>query len=212
MASADKLELGVTGRGGHGASPHLAADPIVASAQIITGLQTLVSRERPPLDPAILSLTMLRAGTAFNIIPDAVEMTGTFRCLDPALRDRLLASLVRTVEGLAAAFRCTAAVRAEYLTPAVVNDPAVTRLARAAATGIVGPDRVIVPAPLTVSEDAAFLWERIPGCYAFIGSARPDWPEAPSPHSARFDIDESCLPVGAEFLVRATRQLLGHAA
>ena len=211
MASADKLMLTVTGRGGHGASPHLAVDPIVTSAQVITALQTLVSRETPPLDAAILSITMLRAGTAFNIIPDTVEMTGTFRCLVPALRERLLASLTRTVEGVTAAFRCTASVRNEYLTPAVVNDPAVTRMARQAAAGIVGPDRVIAPAPLTGSEDAAFLWEKVPGCYAFIGSARPDWPVAPSLHNARFDIDEACLQVGAEFLVRAARRLLADA-
>jgi amidohydrolase len=209
MASADKLTLTVTGRGGHGASPHLAIDPIVASAQIITALQTLVSRETPPLDAAILSITMLRAGTGFNIIPDTVEMTGTLRCLLPALRERLLASISRTVEGVAAAFRCTAAVKDEYLTPAVVNDPTVTRLAREAAAGIVGADKVIAPEPLTGSEDAAYFWQRIPGCYAFIGSARPDWSPAPSPHSARFDLDESCLPVGAEFLVRAACQVLG---
>ncbi len=209
MASADRLTLTVTGRGGHGASPHLAIDPVVASAQIITALQTLVSRETPPLDAAILSITMLRAGTAFNIIPDTVEMIGTFRCLVPALRERLLASLTRTVEGVAGAFRCTAVVKDEFLTPAVVNDPAVTRLAREVAAGIVGAERVITPAPLTGSEDAAYFWEKVPGCYAFIGSSRPDWSPAPSLHSARFDIDESCLQVGAEFLVRAACRLLG---
>ena len=209
MASADKLTLTVTGRGGHGASPHLTIDPVVASAQIITALQALVSRETPPLDAAILSITMLKAGTAFNIIPDTVEMTGTFRCLGPALRERLLASLTRTVEGVAAAFRCTASVKDEYLTPAVVNDPAVTRMAREAAAGIVGADRVIAPVPLTGSEDAAFLWQKVPGCYAFIGSARPEWSPAPSLHNARFDLDESCLQVGAEFLVRAACRVLG---
>jgi amidohydrolase len=212
-ASADRLTLTVTGRGGHGASPHLAIDPVVASAQIITALQTLVSRETPPLDAAILSITMLRAGTAFNIIPDTVEMTGTFRCLVPALRERLLASLARTVEGVAAAFRCTAGVKDEYLTPAVVNDPAVTRLARDVAAGIVGAERVITPTPLTGSEDAAYFWEKVPGCYAFIGSARPEWSPAPSLHNARFDLDESCLQVGAEFLVRtACRVLAGNEA
>ena len=208
MASADRLDITVTGRGGHGASPHLAADPVVAAAQIITALQTLVSREAPPLDAAILSITMLRAGTAFNIIPDRVEMTGTFRCFDPRLRERLMESLVRTAEGIAAALRCTAQVRDEFLTPAVLNDPAVTRVARETAARIVGAERVLAPQPLSGSEDAAYFWQRIPGCYAFLGAAPGDGSPAVSIHNAKFDIDESALPIGVEFLVQTARRLL----
>ena len=209
MASADMLKITVTGRGGHGAAPHLAVDPVVAAAQVITGLQTLISRETPPFSTAILSITMLKAGTAFNIIPDTVEMTGTFRCFDPKLRQQLMAGMSRTAEGIAAAMRCTAVVSDEYLTPAVINDPAVTRLAREAAASVVGPERVIAPSdPLTGSEDASFIWEKVPGCYAFIGSANPAWPSPPSMHNAKFDIDESCLEIGAEFLVRSACRLL----
>ena len=208
MASADKLMLTVTGRGGHGATPHHAIDPVVASAQVITALQTLISRETPPLDAAILSITMLKAGSAFNIIPDVVEMTGTFRCFNPDLRERLLAGITRTAEGVAAALRCTAQVRNEVLTPAVLNDPTVTRIAREAAAGVVGADRVIAPLPLTGSEDAAYFWQKIPGCYAFIGTARPEWSPAPSIHNSKFDIDESALAVGADFLVQAARRIL----
>jgi amidohydrolase len=208
MASADKLMLTIAGRGGHGATPHLAVDPVVASAQIITALQTLISRETPPLEAAILSITMLKAGSAFNIIPDTVEMTGTFRCFDPDLRERLLAGVTRTAEGVAASLRCTARVRSEFLTPAVRNDPAVTRIAREAAAGVVGADRVIAPSPLTGSEDAAYFWRKLPGCYAFIGAARPEWFPAPSIHSSKFDVDESALAVGADFLVQAARRIL----
>ncbi|HEX7513901.1 MAG TPA: M20 family metallopeptidase, partial [Candidatus Methylomirabilis sp.] len=166
MTSADKLTLTITGRGGHAASPHLAIDPIVASAQIITALQTLVSRETPPLSTAVLSLTTLKAGTAFNIIPDAVEMTGTLRCFDAALRENLLASLRRTAEGLAASLRCTARVESQFLTPALRNDPTMTALAREVAAAIVGADRLIAAEPLTGSDDVAYFWERVPGCYA----------------------------------------------
>jgi amidohydrolase len=208
MASADKLTITVTGRGGHGAAPHLAVDPVVAAAQIITGLQTLVSRETPPFSPAILSITMLRAGTAFNIIPDTVEMVGTFRCFDPKLRERLMVALARTAEGIAVSMRCTATVANEFMTPAVLNDPAVTRIAREAAAAIVGPEKTIAPDPLTGSEDAAFIWQKVPGCYAFIGSANPTWASPPSMHNVKFDIDESCLEIGAEFLVRTARRLL----
>jgi amidohydrolase len=206
MTSADKLIVTVTGRGGHGANPHNAIDPIVAAAQIITALQTLVSRETHPLQAAVLSITMLKAGTAFNIIPDTVEMTGTLRCFDADLREKLLAALRRTVEGVAAALRCTATVRNEFLTPAVVNDSSLTALARSVGAEIVGSDRVLTVEPLTGSDDVAYFWQKAPGCYAFIGSAKPEWSSAPAGHNAKFDIDESAMAIGAEFLVRAARQ------
>ena len=208
MTSADKLTLTITGRGGHGASPHLAIDPIVASAQIITALQTLVSRETPPLSTAVLSLTTLKAGTAFNIIPDAVEMTGTLRCFDAALRDKLLAGLRRTAEGLAASLRCTARVESQFLTPVLLNDPAVTAVARQVAATIVAESRVVVAEPLTGSDDVAYFFQKVPGCYAFVGSAKPEWSPAPASHNAKFDIDESALEIGANFLVRAARAAL----
>jgi amidohydrolase len=211
MTSADKLFLTVTGRGGHGANPHHAVDPIVAAAQVITALQTLVSRETPPLKPAVLSLTTIHAGTAFNIIPDRVEMTGTLRCFDSKLREELLAALTRTAQGVGAGLRATVEVRNEYLTPAAVNDPAVTAIARSVAAQIVGDEHVVVPDPLTGSDDVAYLWRMVPGCYAFVGSARPEWSPAPASHNARFDVDESCLPIGAEFLVQAARRTLGGA-
>ena len=208
MTSADKLTLTVTGRGGHGANPHLAIDPVVAAAQLITAIQTLVSRETPPLKAAVLSITTLKAGSAFNIIPDAVEMTGTFRCFDADLRERLLASLGRAADGVAAAFRCTAAVTSRFLTPAVINDATMTRIVREVAGGIVGADRVVTPDPLTGSDDVAYFWQRVPGCYAFVGSAKPAWSPAPAHHNAKFDIDESALPIGVEFLVRVARRVL----
>jgi amidohydrolase len=178
----------------------------VAAAQIITALQTLVSRETHPLQAAVLSITMLKAGTAFNIIPDTVEMTGTLRCFDADLREKLLAALRRTVEGVAAALRCTATVRNEFLTPAVVNESSITALARSVGAEIVGSDRVLTVEPLTGSDDVAYFWQKAPGCYAFIGSAKPEWSSAPAGHNAKFDIDESAMAIGAEFLVRAARQ------
>ena len=208
MASADRLQITVHGKGGHAAAPHLAVDPIVAAAQIVTALQTLVSRETPPLEAGILTMTMLRAGTAFNIIPDRVEMTGTLRCFKPLLRQQLVAGVTRTAQGIASALRCTAEVRDEYLTPAVLNDPAVTQLVREVAARIVGADRVIAPEPLTGSEDVAFFWQKVPGCYLFLGAGPADGTPGVSIHNAKFDLDESALPIGVELLVQAARRLL----
>jgi amidohydrolase len=208
MTSADKLSITVTGRGGHGANPHSAVDPVVAAAQVITALQTLVSRETHPLKSAVVSITMLKAGTAFNIIPDTVEMTGTLRCFDAELRTSLLASLKRTAEGIASALRCTASVANEFLTPAVINDPTATALARDVAGKIVGDDKVVEWEPLTGSDDIAYLWERATGCYAFVGSGKPDGSPSPAGHNAKFDIEESCLAIGTDFLVRAAQAAL----
>jgi metal-dependent amidase/aminoacylase/carboxypeptidase family protein len=135
-------------------------------------------------------------------------MTGTFRCFDAKLRETLLASLQRTAEGVASALRCTARVRNEYLTPAVNNDPAVTQIAREAATEIVGKDRVTEWEPMTGSDDLAYFWQQIPGCYAFVGSGKTDGSPSPANHNARFDIDESALAIGADLFVRAARRVL----
>jgi amidohydrolase len=200
MASADRLEIVVTGSGGHGASPHLAVDPVVAAAHVVTALQTLVSRETPPLEAAALSITMFRAGTAFNIIPDRAELTGTLRCFNPALREQLVASLTRTAEGIASALRCTASVRDEYLTPAVLNDPKVTAIAREIGAAIVGAERVIAPPPLTGSEDAALFWQRVPGCYAFLGAAPTDGRPVVPIHNPKFDLDEVLVRTACRLL------------
>ena len=120
----------------------------------------------------------------------------------------MLASLKRTAEGIASALRCTASVANEFLTPAVINDPTATALARDVAGKIVGDDKVVEWEPLTGSDDIAYLWERAPGCYAFVGSGRSDGSPSPAGHNAKFDIDESCMEIGTGFLVRAARAAL----
>lgn len=209
LSSADRIEITVTGRGGHGANPHRAVDPIVASAQVITALQTLVSRETHPLKTAVLSIGMINAGTAFNIIPDAVEMVGTFRCYETAVREAVLKSLRRTVEGVAAGLGCTAEVRNRWLCPALVNDEAMTTIARGVAHAIVGPDATLVMEPKTGSDDLSYFWEKVPGCYAFIGSAKTDGSFVAAHHNAKFDFDESVMQTGTDLLVRSALTFLG---
>ena len=208
MTSADRLEVTVVGKGGHGAFPHQANDPVMAAAQVITALQTVVSRETPPLEMSVLSITTLKAGTAFNIIPDAVEMSGTFRCFDGELRERLMASFRRVCEGVASALRCSAEVRNHWLTPALANDPTMTAVMRDVATKVVGEQQVLEMDRLTGSDDLAYFWQRVPGCYAFVGSAKTDGSPVAPHHNAKFDIDELAMATGVELLVRAARQVL----
>jgi amidohydrolase len=208
-ASADRLELTVSGQGGHGAFPHLARDPVVAAAHVITALQTLVSRETSPADGAVVSVTTLQAGTAFNVIPDAVAMTGTLRCSGAALRERLLGSLARTVSGVAAALGCRGEVRHAYLTPAVVNDPALTRLSWDVAAGIVGRERVVELERQTGADDVAFFWERVPGSYMLVGSGPPDGSPVGQHHRGTFTIEEGAIPIALELLLGSVYRVLG---
>jgi amidohydrolase len=211
LTSADRIEITVTGRGGHGANPHRAVDPIVASAQVITALQTLVSRETHPLKTAVLSIGMINAGTAFNIIPDAVEMVGTFRCYEPDVREVVLEGLRRMVDGVAAGLGCTAEVRSRWLCPALVNDEAMSAIARRVSQEIVGPDATLVMEAKTGSDDLAHFFERVPGCYAFIGSAKTDGSPVAAHHNAKFDFDESVMLAGTDLLVRSALAFLGGA-
>jgi amidohydrolase len=207
--SADRLRIVVKGQGGHGAMPHLAKDPVLAAAHVIVALQSLVSRERSPLEMAVLSLTTLAAGTAFNIIPGVVEMTGTFRCYSAAVRESLLAALRRIAGSVAAALGCSAEVEIEWLTPAMYNDPTITEMARQAASEIVSPGHVVEMDPLGGSDDLAHFRRSVPGCHVFVGSAKADGSIAAPHHNARFDIDESAMEIGADLLVRTARRILG---
>jgi amidohydrolase len=208
FASADELAITVRGRGGHGALPHETVDPVVVAAQLITALQTLVSRETPPLEPAVLTIGMIHGGTAFNIIPERVDLRGTLRAFDPALRERLLARLAALTRELAAAFRAAAEVSTRLGCAAVVNDPRVTELVRRAAARELGPEAVVEVPGTTGGDDMADFLARRPGCYFLVGSGNPARGLDRPHHSPEFDFDETALGIAARVLARATLDTL----
>jgi amidohydrolase len=208
FASADELAITVRGRGGHGALPHDTVDPVVVAAQLITALQTLVSRETPPLEPAVLTIGMIHGGTAFNIIPERVDLRGTLRAFDPALRERLLARLAALARELAAAFRAEAEVSTRLGCAAVVNDPRVTELVRRAAARELGPEAVVEVPGTTGGDDMADFLARRPGCYFLVGSGNPARGLDRPHHSPAFDFDETALGIAARVLARATLDAL----
>jgi amidohydrolase len=167
-----------------------------------------VSRETSPAQGAVVSITTLRAGTAFNIIPDTVEMTGTLRCSHGSFEsDSWQASAGQPRERrqrLAAA-----TIEHRLLTPAVVNGPAVTRQAWEVAARIVGDPQVVELERQTGADDVAYFWDRIPGCYMLVGSARTDGLPGGPHHNATFDIDEEALPIGELLLGVVARTLEG---
>lgn len=208
MAAVDRLEIVVHGRGGHGGQPQRAADPIVAVGHVITALQTIVSRELSPLQSAVVTLGSIHGGEAFNVIPDKVTVTGTLRSFDAELRRSLPGRIERIAGSVAAGLGCRAQVSVNRGNPAVVNDPGVAALARRAAARVVGEAFVVEPEPTMGGEDMALYFERVPGCFVFVGSANPGRGLAEPHHSPSFDFDEDALAIGCEFLVQTAEEAL----
>lgn len=198
MASTDELYLSVHGRGGHGAMPHQTVDPVVITAQLITALQQLISRETDPTLPAVLTFGRIESeGGATNVIPNAVHLQGTLRTLDEDWRRELHERLRRTATGLAAALGGRAELRIEHGYPFLKNDVPLTEWARSQAQCFLGEERVAeLPIRMT-GEDFAFYTHHVPACFYRLGVARPGGPPAPSVHTDTFDVDEACLETGA---------------
>ena len=173
MASTGKFHITVEGMGGHAAFPHLARDPIVAAAAIVTAAQTIVSRVVDPLDPAVVSITSIHAGEAFNVIPDRVEMKCNIRCFSDAVGKTIELELRRICADTAAALGARATVEpGEGLNyPPTINHPAETEMALEAMRAVAGPEKVRDDLrPVMGAEDFAFVLQQVPGAYVFIGN------------------------------------------
>jgi amidohydrolase len=202
MASVDRLDIAIVGRGGHGAVPHRSADPVVAASHVVVALQTIVAREVSPLGSAVVTVAAIHGGASFNVIPDQVVLTGTLRTFDPELRRTMPDRIRRIAAGVAGGLGCRAEVTVTTGSAPVINDPAIAELAHRAAADVVGARKVVVPEATMGGEDVSAYFERAPGCFVFIGSANPDRGFAEPHHSPRFDFDEDALAVGAAFLVQ----------
>jgi len=204
MAGASVFTISVAGRQTHGAMPWAGVDPIPIAAQIVLGLQTIVSRQ---LDltaaPAVLTIGTLSAGTQNNIIPARVDMSGTFRTFVPAAREDVARRIRRTAESIASGAGGAAEVSiSDNSTPVVFNDPSLTARMVPVLERVTGRDRLMVMPPFTVGEDFAFFQEKVPGLFVFLGTSAPGAdPAAAAPnHSPYFTVDDSALVVGVRAL------------
>ncbi|HKR99372.1 MAG TPA: M20 family metallopeptidase [Candidatus Dormibacteraeota bacterium] len=203
FGSADSFRITVRGIGGHGGMPHTAVDPIVAAAEIVVALQGIVSRETSPFAPAVVTIGRVEGGTAMNVIADSAELLGTSRALVQEERERILRRVREVAEHVARGLRCEAEFEHTAGCRPVVSDADSAELVRSAAVATVGEDHVRRAQPVTVGDDVGELIARTSGCYFLVGAGKPGTDVAPH-HSAGFDIDERCLPVGVETLVRAS--------
>lgn len=199
LASADGLHITVKGVQTHGAMPWGGVDPVVVSAQIILGLQTIESRQvNVTRAPSIVTIAMIHGGVRSNIIPDSVEMTGTIRALDNDMRKDIHARVKRTAEQIASSAGASAQVTIDLGVPVTVNDPALTALMVPTLERVAGKNNVINSPPKTGAEDFSLFAEKVPGLFIFLGS-RPkgvDPATVAQNHSPRFFVDESCIPLG----------------
>ncbi|HJW13447.1 MAG TPA: amidohydrolase [Thermoanaerobaculia bacterium] len=191
LAAVDEFSIEVQGRGGHGASPHETADPILASARIIEALQSVVSREISPLDSAVVTIGSVHGGTAFNIIPSSVRLTGTARSFTEEAGRALPEKVARVVRGTAEAAGVKARLDYRRVNRATVNDRAMAELVIEAARELFGEENVDTESRTLGGEDMSVFLSRVPGCFFFVGSA-PAGVHRPH-HSPDFDFDERAL-------------------
>ena len=205
FGSADEFRMVIRGTGGHGGLPHLSVDSVVAAAHVVVALQTLVSREVAPDRSAVVSVGMIRGGRAHNVIAERVQLDGTVRAPDQALRASLMRRVEEVARAVAGGLRAQVDFEMVAGCPPVVNDPDSAETVRRAAVEAVGEANVEFARSLTVGDDMACFLERVPGCYFLVGAGDPARSERPPHHHSEFDIDEGALPVG---LSTATRALL----
>ena len=212
MASADEIYIEVIGKGGHAALPDHCVDPILIASEIITNAQSIISRKRNPLIPAVLSFGKINSdGGATNVIPNRVKIEGTFRAMDESFREAAHASLVEMVEHIAASHGGRAVINIVKGYPCLVNDAALTDRARAVASEFLGEENVVeLPARMS-AEDFAYYSHHMPVCFIRLGTGNASRGITSPVHTDTFDIDENALAVSSELLARlAISQLKSH--
>ena len=208
MAAPDVVHLTIVGSGGHAAIPQQTVDPIVIAAQVITNLQHIVSRNVDPLQPSVLSITRIAGGTTNNVIPSSVELEGTVRTFDEALRTRIPELIERIVAGVTSAHGATYTMAYDRGYRPVVNDERATDLLRRAVVSALGDEFLTEATPTMGGEDFSAYQQRAPGAFFFVGARCEERGITQPHHHERFDIDERALDYGTRIFVAAATDLL----
>lgn len=203
LAASDRWEVEVLGQGAHAAWPHRSADPVVCAAAIVTALQTIVSRNVDPLDSAVVSVTVLEAGSAFNVIPDRAIIKGTVRTLSEETRLRMRDRIGEVASGVAAAHGCRVEYDYRFNYPVTINAPEAVAEFRRTAEAALGPERTRrVEHPVMGGEDFAFYGQKVPACFWVLGLIPPGADEFPVLHAPNFDFNDDALATGVEMFCR----------
>lgn len=204
-ANSDRFTVTIVGRGGHGSTPQLTIDPVPVAAEAVLAVQSIVSRRVPPAQPAVVTVAMLAAGTAPNVIADRASFQGTVRTFDPEVRDLVERSLAEVCQGVAAAHGAKAEVEYRRGYPSLMNAPAETRALKAVAEAMLGADAWTVEPRRMGGEDFAFYQVERPGVFWSLGAALEGF--AAAGHSNRFAFNEDALPVGVAVMTAGAEAL-----
>ncbi len=197
LASSDKLQISVKGRGGHASAPYLAQDPVPVACEVVQALQTMVTRKFNVFDPTVVTIASIHSGSTNNVIPEAASMEGTARAMTEETRESVLENVRRIVEGVAGAHGLAGELTVDPGYPPTVNDEAMTSFALDAAGDLLGPDLVeIMEHPVMGSEDFSYVLQRVPGAMLDLGVAPPEDPNPPANHSNRMMVEEPAMANG----------------
>lgn len=209
MAGADLFQIKLTGKGGHGAAPETTIDPIVCAAQMVTAIQSIVARNIEPLKPAVISVTTLHSGTAFNIIPQTAELGGTIRTFEPEVRKKVHERLEAIVRNVTSAMGCEVEFLIKQVTAPVINNGDVAASVLKSAQNVFPQTLIESNQYLTMgAEDMGWMQEKADGCYFFIGSANNEKNLNYNHHHPKFDFDEQALINGVAVMASAAVELL----
>ncbi len=204
MASVDMFSILIKGKGGHGAMPQQTADAVIMAGQVITALQTVVSRKTDPRHPVVVTIGQVHAGTAPNIIAESAMLEGTARTFDPETRKILPQLIQHTADSVARAFGGRAELKWLSSYPATISDEKVAAMVAGAAGEVLGFENIVDDETTMASEDMSYFLQKVPGCYFFLGSANSEKGLDEPHHSPRFDFDERALLLGVELFARCT--------
>jgi len=202
LAAADRFTIRMIGKGGHAAAPHASKDPIIAAGHLITQIHSIVGRDINPLDSGVISIGKISGGTAFNVIPDEMELLGTVRSLTSKVREELKARIEQVTQGVARSFGMDYRFDFEYGYPVLLNDLKMSKLVADACSKGIGEDSVEVLKPSMGGEDFAYYLQKVPGAFFRLGIRNEAKGIIHSYHSNLFNIDEEVLPLGVEMFVR----------
>lgn len=203
FACSDRFEIEILGEGSHAAFPHHARDPVLAAAQTVLALQSIVARNVDPLDSAVVSATIVRAGSAMNVIPPTASIAGTARALLPSVRDLIERRIVEVARAAAAIHGSEAEARYIRGYPVTANDPSETERFERIARAALGGERVVsIERPVMGGEDFSYYAERVPSAFFALGLLPPEAEAMPSLHHPRFDFNDDAIPIGVELFCR----------
>ncbi len=202
MASSSVFTITVEGKGGHGAAPHLATDPIIAAAQIVVALQSIISRNADPHDSVVVSIGEFSAGTTFNVIPERAVLKGTVRSYSTASHRMVYRRILEMATNMATAFGCRATMETVAIVASVNNAPEPTAVVRGAAERVLGASNILEHRTMA-AEDMGFILEEIPGCYFFVGCSNGEAETQYPHHHPRFDFDERAMVNGVAIMAEA---------